>query len=151
MTASSSSSETSTAVLPDARNELIMMSLESTSSFFCSSPWTLVSPARPILGSGKPQSAIRLGVHAQVDEPRFPDVGGDELGGRLDRRQEQGEVSGGGMSDAELICKDVSGGGVSLRARCSRRRTHRVRVMMSVLGNCSVMAGCVAEEAVVWV
>ena len=49
ITASSFSSETSTAVFPDARSELIMMSFESTSSFFCSSPCTFVSPAAPML------------------------------------------------------------------------------------------------------
>src|SRR5258707_327920 len=47
--ASSSFSEMSTAVLRDARRELTMISFERTSSFFCSSPCTFVSPARPIL------------------------------------------------------------------------------------------------------
>lgn len=44
---SSISSETMTETLPEAERALTMMSLERTSSFFWSSPWTLEAPARP--------------------------------------------------------------------------------------------------------
>ena len=62
------SSEMRSAVLPEARRELIIISFERMSSFFCSSPWMLAVPAAPILegrseisGCG-PQSGA-TGVH----------------------------------------------------------------------------------------
>lgn len=62
--ASSNSSDTSTAVFPDARRAFTMISLESTSSFFCSSPWTFVSPANPTL---------------RGEEARQSGLGGDKI------------------------------------------------------------------------
>ena len=43
----------------------------------------------------------------QVNETRFADVGRDELGRRLDRGQEQREVTGRGGPQAELVVEDV--------------------------------------------
>ena len=117
------------------------MSLERTSSFFCSSPWTLVSPARPTLGAreGLPGAEKRgRGEHAQVDEAGLADVGGDELGGELDGGEEEGEVAGGDSAEAELLAQDMAGGSRAISVRAGRvcggaGETHRVRVMRSVL------------------
>mmetsp|Transcript_661 Transcript_661/g.1551 ORF Transcript_661/g.1551 Transcript_661/m.1551 type:complete len:265 (+) Transcript_661:814-1608(+) len=48
-TGTSSSSLAMVPVLPQLRRHSPKMSLEMTSSFFWSSPWTLVSPARPVM------------------------------------------------------------------------------------------------------
>ena len=100
-----------------------MMSLERTSSFFCSSPWTLVSPARPTLGAreGLPGAEKRgRGEHAQVDEAGLADVGGDELGGELDGGEEEGEVAGGDSAEAELLAQDMAGGSRAISVRAGR-------------------------------
>jgi hypothetical protein len=96
MIACSRSSDTSTAHLPDARSELTMISSESTSSFFCSSPVAFVSPASPTLRAGVSPTFRGCGERAlQVDQARLADVGRDELARRLDRGEEKSEIARG--------------------------------------------------------
>lgn len=91
------SSEMRSAVLPEARRELIIISFERMSSFFCSSPWMLAVPAAPILREferdqpGMETAGWRR--DSQIEQAGTSDVGSDELARRLDRREENGEVS----------------------------------------------------------
>ena len=79
--------------------------------------------------------------HSQIDQARFPDVGRDELGRRLDRGQEQREVTGRGGPETELVVEDVPADRDPLiilhRMLCSQDTAYRVRVIMSVLGRAS--------------
>ena len=45
--------------------------------------------------------------YSQIDQASLPHVGRDELGRRLDRGQEQREVTGRGGPQAELVVEDV--------------------------------------------
>jgi hypothetical protein len=110
MMASSSSSETRTAVLPEALRALTMMSLERTSSFFCSSPWTLVSPARPTLEMGPISQRDRVveGGNVQIDQSGLPDISSDKLGGERNGGKEHGEVAGGRIAQAQAVIEDMA-------------------------------------------
>lgn len=48
---------------------------------------------------------------SQVDQTRFPDVGGDEFGRRLNRREEKSEITGRYGAETELLAQDMAGNG----------------------------------------
>ena len=47
-------------------------------------------------------------MYAQVNEPCFTDIGGDELGGGLDGGQKEGEVAGRFGTNLELVREDMT-------------------------------------------
>ena len=49
------------------------------------------------------------GMYAQVNEPCFTDIGGDELGGGLDGSKEEREIARRGGTEAELVREDMAG------------------------------------------
>jgi hypothetical protein len=118
-----------------------MMSFERTSSFFCSSPWTFVSPARPTLWVREMREGMGMGDRedGQVYETGFPDVGGDELGSDLDGGEEEGEIASCGRAETKLVAEDMSAHKGESETG-AWRGAYRVRVMRSVLGCSSAMA-----------
>ena len=136
----------STAVLPDERRELIMISFESTSSFFCSSPCTLVSPAKPTLfvRYNDPFMGLR-GRDEQIDQARLAHVGGNELGSKSDGIEKESQIARGGSTQTNLLGEDVARQNME-NSQDGRREeiairleTHLVSVMISVLGGCCSM------------
>ena len=85
----------------------------------------------------------RARADAQVDETGLPDVGRDELGCHLDGCEEQGEVTGGGVAEPDLVVEDMSEiGALNTDAAMGVWLcTHRVRVMRSLVGYSSGMGG----------
>jgi len=84
-----------------------MILLDNTSSFFCSSPWTFVSPAIPILCEKLDPGRWNDGVDSQINEPGPSHICGDELGCCGDGGEQQGEVSGRRRSETELVTQDM--------------------------------------------
>ena len=105
--ACSNSSETSTAVFPDARSALTIISFDNTSSFFCSSPVAFLSPAKPTLAriSKHDNPAIK---NVQIYKTSLSHVGCYELGGHLDSIEEQCEISCDCWAETELFSKNLS-------------------------------------------
>lgn len=99
----------STAVLPDERRELIMISFESTSSFFCSSPCTLVSPAKPTLVVKYNDTFVGLrGRDEQINQARLAHVGGNELGSKSDGIEKESQIARGSSTQTNLLGEDVA-------------------------------------------
>ena len=110
--------------------------------------------------------------HSQVNQARFPDIGRNEFGRRLDSSKEQRQVASRDSPKAELVREDVAavrkrGRGADAmvdemgrrrersrtRMTTAARNTHRVRVMRSVLGCSSpdIVAWCAVCGGARWV
>ena len=86
-----------------------MISFDKTSSFFCSSPVALVSPASPTLLDSHCQSVKGiLGVRAlQVDETSSSDVAGNEFGRCLYCSEQQSQISRHLSPESKLFAEDI--------------------------------------------